>query len=243
MRLLVFALIALWAGAAQAAVIQIKPKLVAVFDAQFNDITPTAVALNENGQVLLQPSAEPYTLQVDFSFLISDLQPGQLGFGNAAFNVNLGGDLTQSSEAPGWNPEAGQTVDNNGPAPGGLKNKWADNGDYGVAGDLQGIIIGTDPPDFGPVGVDPRRVFGRDGDQYFGNVFFELPGTIGSIGSLEVEGDGGSVYDVNNKLVATGVTVTGGSINFQVAMPEPSSAILLCLGGVMLAVVGRRFRR
>lgn len=227
------------AGTSQAAVINVKPSLVTVFDAAFTDVTSTAVNRVEGTTVFLNPSAAPYTLQVDLSFTIGSLGATELGFGNAAFNVGLEGALTQSAAAPGWNPESGKTVDKNGGVPGGIVNKWADNGDYGQAGDLRGMVIGTDPPDFGPVGVDPRRVFGKNGDEYFGNVFLDIPGAGGSAGVIAIEGDGGSTYDAANKLVAAGTTVTGGSINFQV-VPEPSTLALLGLGSALLVFARKR---
>ncbi len=244
MRFAAFALIALCASSVQAAVINIKPSLITVFDAAFNDVTTTAIVGNDGNNVFLNPDAagQAYTLQVDLSFTIGDLRPTELGFGNAAFNVGLNGQLTQSAAAPGWNPESGKTVDKNGAAPGGIVNKWADNGDYGVAGDLRGMVIGTDPPDFGPVGVDPRRAFGKNGDEYFGTVFLDIQAVPGSVGVITIEGDGGSTYDANNKLVAAGTTVTGGALAIYFG-PEPSSGILLGLSGVLLVAFGRRFRR
>jgi hypothetical protein len=229
------------AGTSQAAVINVKPSLVTVFDAAFNDVTSTAIISNDNGNVLLAPSATPYTLQVDLSFTIGSLAATELGFGNAAFNVELGGALAQSAAAPGWNPESGKTVDKNGAAPGGTVNKWADNGDYGQAGDLRGMVIGTDPPDFGPVGVDPRRAFGKSGDEYFGNVFLDIPGTAGAAGTFAIQGDGGSTYDAANKLVAAGTTVTGGLLNISVQqVPEPSTLALLGLGSALLVFARKR---
>jgi hypothetical protein len=230
------------AGTSQAAVINIKPTAVTVFDAAFTDVTSTAVVKNEGGELILAPSATPYTIQVDLSFTVGDLAATELGFGNAAFNVELGGQVAQSSVAPGWNAEAGKTVDKNGAAPGGTVNKWADNGDYGVAGDLRGMVIGTDPPDFGPVGVDPRRAFGKNGDEYFGNVFLEIPGGDGgSAGTFGIAGDGGSTYDAANKLVAAGTTVTGGLLNISVqAVPEPSTLALLGLGSALLVFARKR---
>jgi hypothetical protein len=229
------------AGTSQAAVINVKPSLVTVFDANFNDITSTAVKSNADGHVVLFPSATPYTLQVDLAFNIEALGPTELGFGNAAFNVGLDGELTQSAAAPGWNPESGKTLDKNGALPGGTVNKWADNGDYGQAGDLRGMVIGTDPPDFGPVGVDPRRAFGKSGDEFFGNVFLDIPGTAGAAGSLAIEGDGGSTYDAANKLVAAGTTVAGGLLNIEVqAVPEPSTLALLGLGSALLVFARKR---
>ncbi len=237
MKWLAFVSIALWTGAAQAAVIHIKPTLAVVFDSQFNDVTETVVDINENGKARLRPSTAPYIMQVDFTFTISDLQEGQLGFGNAAFNIYLNGSVIQSPIAPGWNPDLSCC---NGPGP--MKPTWADNGDYGTPGDLKNMVVGIDPNYFEPVGNDPRREYGQHGAKFFGNLFLDIPGTRGTIGSLSIEGDGGSVYDANNKLVADGVTVTGGSIDFRV-VPEPRSAILLGLGGMLLAVVGRRFQR
>jgi hypothetical protein len=245
MKWIAFAAVACWAGSAQAAVIHIKPTLGAVYDSQFNDVTSTALIRNENGYVTLAHSMERYTLQVDFSFTISDLQAEQLGFGNAAFNILVQGMLNQPAGALDftWNPEAGKTIDSNGTIPGGLRDKWADNGDYGRPGDLYGIVVGTDPPDFGPINIDPRRVFGQNGDEYFGNVFFEFPANVTTFGELEIRGDGGNVYDASNNLVAAGVTVTGESIHFAAYGPEPSSAILLGLGGMLLAAAGRRWPR
>ncbi len=234
MKWIVFTLVAFSACSAQAAVIHIKPSLVTVFDSAFNDVTSTAVDFNANGKVRLRPSVEPYTMQVNFTFTIADLREGQLGFGNAAFNIDLARDLIQSTVVPGWQPDI-DLSENNGFPPGGFWNKWADNGDYGIAGDLHGIVVGTDPPDFGPIGVDPRREFGQHGDEFFGNVYVELSGTHGTVGSFSVEGDGGSYYNANNKLVDAGVTVTGGAIDFLVGVPEPSSFVLLGLGGVLLA--------
>ena len=242
MRSIAFLFVALCATATQAAVIHIKPSLVTVFDSAFNDVTSTAVDFHENGAVRLRPSAELYTMQIDFTFTISHLQPDELGFGNAAFHVILGGALNQATAAPGWNPDT-SIVSRTGLIPGGTRDKWADNGDYGIAGDLHDIVVGTDPPDFGPWGVDPRRVLGKYGDEYFGNVLFELSGIHGTVGSLSVEGDGGSYYNANNKLVDAGVTVTGGAIDFFVGVPEPPSAVLLGLGGVLLGVYGRHVRR
>jgi hypothetical protein len=239
MKSIAFLLVALSATAVQAALIHIKPSLVTVFDSQLNDVTSIVLDHNANGKARLRPSAELYTLRIDFSLTIRDLQPDQLGFGNAAFNVILGGALNQAAAAPGWNAST-EIVDHDGLTPGGLRDKWADNGDYGIAGDLRGIVVGTDPPDFGPVGVDLRRVLGKYGDEYFGNVLFDLSGTHGTMGSLSVEGDGGSVYNANNKLVDAGVTVTGGSIDFFVGVPEPSSVLLLGLGGLVLMALGRR---
>ncbi len=243
MRFAAIALIALCASSVQAAVINIKPSLVKVFDAAFNDITSTAIDGINGNSLFLNPDAAggTYTLQVDLSFTIGDLQPTELGFGNAAFNIGLDGQMTQSAAAPGWNPESGKTVDKNGAAPGGIVDKWADNGDYGVSGDLQGMVIGTDPPGFGPVDIDPRRAFGKNGDEYFGTVFLDFPGVAGSTGGIYIEGAGGSTYDANNKLVAAGTTVTGGALNFQL-IPEPSSAVLMGLSGILVVACGRRLR-
>jgi hypothetical protein len=237
MKWLAFAAIALWAGAAQAAVIHIKPTLVAIYDADANyaDVLESAVLANSAGRVTLRPSTATRIMQVDFSFTISDLQAGQLGFGNAAFNIDLTGALIQSPLAPGWNPDT-RSIDI---SPVGSFSLWADNGDYGISGDLQSIVVGTDPADFGPVGRDPRRVLGRNGDESIGNIFIELPGSAGAMGQLRIQGDGGSVYNANNKLVDAGVTVTGGSIDFLV-VPEPSSVVMLAMGCVMAGLYTSR---
>jgi hypothetical protein len=175
---------------------------------------------------------------------ITDLQPGQLGFGNAAFNINLFPQLTQSVDLPGWQPDT-VTRDKNGPSPGGIVPKWADNGDYGLSGeDLQGIIIGTAPKDHGPVGVDPRRTLGIapfhnepgttfDGE-YAASIYVVLPGTA-SGGSVEIEMIGGSTYDAQGNLSTDGVTSVGGRLDFQV-VPEPTTIGMLVVGA--MGIVG-----
>jgi hypothetical protein len=242
---IVFVATAMCVGSAQAAVIHIKPMLTAVYDQDFNDITMLAVVHYDNEWVRLAPvnsSVESYIVQVDFSLAISDLQAGQLGFGNARFNLGFDKELSPSPDFPGWRPEVDRVIDSNGPAPGGVRDKWAVNGDFGVSGDLRKIIVGNDPSDFGPVNVDPRRRFGQDRDEYFGTVFVEFPAIHSGIGRLLVKPTYGSVYNANYELVTENVTMKSSQLRFLGSMPEPPSGILLGLGGMLLAVVGRRWR-
>lgn len=117
----------------------------------------------------------PIAAQIDFFIEIADLQPGELGFGNTAFDVELRG-TSQNSLAPGWQPDV-TLIDLNGDLPLGLVSKWAENRDIGPSQtDLTSIYVGLFPRGFGPVGVDPRRTIGQAGPEYVGSVFVNWDG-------------------------------------------------------------------
>lgn len=254
-KLLLAGLIAAFglAGSAQAAVVNIKPKLVGVFNADFSPVDPAAIVSQDVSGVVLNPGSGKYLAQIDVVMTISDLQAGQGGFGNAAFNINLGGGLRQSADVPGWGADT-STVDSNGSLPQGVVPKWADNGDFGSSGtDLQGIIIGTAPKQFSTAtgaNTDPRKSLGvapfnntaanpHDDGEYAGSVFVEFDGVAGTAALFDLLADGGSVYDDAGNLTTDGTTGAGGSVSFSV-VPEPSALALLGLGSALLVFARKR---
>lgn len=250
------------AGTSQAAVVSVKPKLAAVLNADFTPADPSSY-VSDAGGVTLQPNGAKYVLQYDFLMTIGDLQAGQLGFGNAAVNINLVGG-TQSPDFPGWTADGFQ-VDSNGARPGGVVAKWAGNQDGGQdSSDLQNILIETAPKTFFtgvPPGTDnttdPRRTLGvapynntnsdplgnpitpHEDGEYAGTVFVEVAGIAGTQGSVAALATGGSVYNDLLELTTAGTTGAGGSASFAV-VPEPSTLALLGLGSALLVFARKR---
>lgn len=238
---------------AQAAVIRVFPKIAAILNADFTPVDPAAVAsLDPRVSAVLKPGADKYVVQIDVLMTIEDLQPGQVGFGNAAFNINWTPNLTINQDIPGW--VADYPSDHN-PFPGGSVPKWADNGDFGPSGtDMQSIIIGTAPRNFSNgtgANLDPRRTLGippyhngnfphTDGE-YAGSVYMDLPGGM-PLGRLEVVTTGGSVYDDDMNLTTAGVIQAGGAVEFVLA-PEPATLGLCAVSLASLLIVSRRARR
>lgn len=249
-RLLSVAL-ALWmASASSAAVIHIRPKLGAVFNPDSTLVEPTSVDVSDPFQgVRLPPRAEPYSVRIDFLMTIEELTDGQVGFGNVVFDIELDR-LAQNVDLPGWQLD-NSTVDINGPIPGGLVPKWADNGDFGIYGtDLRDLLIGTAPRSFGPPQWDTRRTLGlppyehgngyvvnqlgeyvqpNDGE-YAGSLLVDLPGKAGSEGSIRAVVIAGSTYNADLFLSTAGTT-GGPPAEFQLrVVPEPAAWELACAG-------------
>lgn len=237
----------------QAAVVRVFPKLAAVMNADFSPVDPSLVLSNDPYAPVLAPRAEKYLVQIDVLMTIEDLQPGQIGFGNTAFDAEWTSQLSNNQDAPGW-AVSPVTVDSNGPLPGGIVPKWADNCDCGAFGaDLKGIIIGTAPKSFSTAtgeNTDPRRTLGiapyhnvppepphTDGE-FAGMMMFDVDG-MNPTGSLTLVSLGASTYDADGNLSTDNNTGVGGTLTFGV--PEPSTALTLCVGAVAVLLCSRRF--
>jgi hypothetical protein len=235
---------ALWmASVSSAAVIHIRPKLGAVFNPDSTLVEPANVDVSDPFEgVRLPPRAEPYSVRIDFLMTIEELTDGQVGFGNALFDIELDR-LAQNADMPGWQPDY-TTIDLNGALPGGIVPKWHDNGDYGLdATDLHYLLIGTFPRIFGSPIYDSRRTLGlppfehgngyvvnqlgeyvqpNDGE-YAGSLLVDVPGKAGSEGSIQAVVIAGSTY--NADLVLSTVGTTGGPpAEFRIqVVPEPAA--------------------
>lgn len=247
MRILLLSfLVTLFAASdASAAVVRIWPKLVAVFGPDFQLVEGP-----------LFPSATPYIAQIDVLMTIDDLQQGQIGFGNAAFDLELRGNVSQSSLAPGWMPDT-STLDSG--SWGEFIVKWPDNGDFGQYGqDLRSIIIGISPRQFAddriPSGIDPRRSLGiapftnsmehshSDGE-YAGSLYVDfLADRPGALGIVELIPRGSSYYDTDGLLSTTNMSAHGDSAVLR-AVPEPASAVIATLALAVLALLSRPLGR
>jgi hypothetical protein len=236
-----------------AATISVFPKIVGIFNADFSPVDPAAIVLLDplRGAVL-NPNGGKYIMQIDVLMTITDLQAGQLGFGNAAFDINFLDGVRNNADVPGWGADS-STVDSNGMLPQGVVQKWADNGDFGPSGtDLQSIIIGTAPRSFSTAtgdNTDPRRSLGiapynnppsnaHEDGEYAGSIFIDYDATPAGLGGVEIVANGGSTYDAAGELSTFGTSVVGGKLYFPI--PEPSALALLGFGGALLVVVRKR---
>jgi len=137
-RLLVTVLLFLGSRSSSAAVIHVTPQVTGILNADFTPADPEDIVSLGPFHAVLRPRAEKYVLQFEVLMRIEELQPGQGGFGNAAFNIHLDPNLSANVELPGWMP--GTAVVDCGCGP--IVFPWADNGDYGPSGtDLQSIIL------------------------------------------------------------------------------------------------------
>jgi len=229
---------------AEAAVIHVTPKIGPVLNDDIPFIDPAMIVSQDDAGIVLRPKPGYYILQIDFLLNITDLQPGQVGFGNAAVNIDLFGGVRQWRELPWWIPDA-KKFDTNGAQIGGVVPKWAGNQDAGQdTTDLQNILIETAPRSFGPEGVDPRRTLAvppyhndlsyglgsnYDDGEYFGSILIEFDSLAGNTGGVSAYVTQGSTYDADLMLSAAGVT--GGaaqSVSFSI-VPEPMSVALVSI--------------
>lgn len=175
------------------------------------------------------PAGETRLYQVDFFIEISDLGPGQAGFGNMAFDVVLSNLTPSPAISPIWQPSI--ITDPNGPLPPGPIS-FADNGDFGTPDDLKSIVVGIDAGVTNP--SDARYTVGQLGPQQVGSLFLEWDGVTAA--TLTVIGKQFSINTTEGLLaVDNSGTFNTSNITF---VPEPATLSLLGLGAV--ALLGRR---
>lgn len=224
----------------RAAVVEVNPVSSWVLNPDFTPVAETDIL----GPGLLRPRDDAYLIQVDVSMRIYDLQPGQVGFSNTAFNVELGGNGAAYSDLNlgirAWTPADGPDLDCPGCNP---MNMWDMNDDYGIDNnDLQAVILSGITKSFGPVGRDPRRTLGQDEDgEYAGSFFISLPGAPGSTAYADMLTLwGASTYDAAGISSTANNTALGGRTMTYEVVPEPSTLGLAVTVFAFVAVLHRR---
>ncbi len=228
----------------RAAVVEVNPVASWVLNPDF---TPVAEA-DILGPGLLRPRDDAYLIQVDVSMRIYDLQPGQLGFSNTAFNVEFGGDGEAYSDLDlgikAWTSSDPTFCTNGFPSNCDGPSMWDMNDDYGInSNDLQSIILSGITKSFGPVGRDPRRTLGQDEDgEYAGSFFISLPGAPGSTAYADtLTLWGASTYDAEGMSSTANTIALGGRTMTYEVVPEPSTLALAVAVSAVAAVL--RWRR
>lgn len=236
-----------WAAATSvldAAVVRVFPRLGGVFNEDFTPVDPAMILATGPEHLQLASRSEKYVVRMDFLMTISDLQPPQqVGFGNAAFDIELSSQLAENVDQPGWILDD-STLDVNGGLPGGLREKWWGSCDCGGnPNDLVQIVIGTAPRDIDTL-LDPRATLGIapyhngpesihfDGE-FAGSVFVDVEG-LSPFGIVSVTNVAGSTFDSDRNLSVDNVSGLGGQ--FTIGVPEPPGALLLILGAICIAV-------
>jgi len=221
-----------------AATVTLTPRVSAILNMDF---TPTGSEFPGPGR--------DYLLQVDVYLRIDGLPDDAHGFSNTAFNSAIHGTgaslyVDEALGIPAWNPNNPQ-FDSNGPAPGGIVNKWDINSDDGAPNDLQGVILANITKGFGPPQYDPRRNLGEGPEgEHAGSFYVSLPCSL-PVASAAVEilaAFGASTYDANGVSTTVGNEAIGGTTERFFCAPEPSSWILLGLGSALPLIALRRRR-
>jgi hypothetical protein len=199
--------------------VTVQPVITSLTHLDQSVIDPQAITYQVGNRLAVAPGTAPLQINLDYNLSITGLSGvgSEIGFGNVAFDLNTD-NLTTPAEAPGWSPNVA-TVDTNGDLPEGEAFLWSDNGDYGLSGtDLQSIVVGLAPGEFGEVGVDPRRTVGQLSPALLGSMTFEWTPSAESNSGVSVVVDEFSTYGADGRLrVRPGGVKTGGWLEFFVS--------------------------
>jgi len=231
-------------ASAHATIFNLVPQVTSAFDLNGNPV-PLPNYQTQVGQPLLY--------QVNFTFTIADLNPGDTGFEGVQFDVNLTSGLKDQS---GWIPDASSFV---GPHSSSVP-LWQINEDVGPDNsDLQSIVAVLGKPPYNRGSSDPRGTLGQTSPASLGSILVEWDGNTAeelSIGT-QYEGPGTVQYatynsqtdliNVPNPYVADGNVIDFGasaaSPVLAVNTPEPASLGILMVGTLALLRSRRRMHR
>lgn len=235
-----FSLVSVAAGSSFAATMTFTPTITAVLNPDFTPVDPAPV-----GNHLEPRPGDYYLLQVDVQLSISGQAPGT-GFFKSAFDVDVAGDGEAYVDLPlgvlGWVPDNIQ-FDSNGPAPGGLAERWVVNADLGVdPHDLMEITLEGMARGFGLEAFDIRRTLGQDGNGHTGLFYIKLPGELGSSASATLLTPYPAVfYDTDGNTSSDGHVALGGATSTYTVVPEPATwASLVIAASALIAIRKRR---
>lgn len=178
-------------AASNAATITVNQVVAGAFDLGFNPIPVPDLNLYTAGV--------PLILQVDYTVSVTNLQPGERGFGNVGFNIAAGPGVVEAG-AGGWAPNIA-TTDSNGAIPGGTVPLFSTNADAGPSpSDLQGIFATIAGGISNPNASDQRVKIGQaGGPDLLGTVFFAWDGVTTT--SVSVVGAAASGYTLSGQFV------------------------------------------
>jgi hypothetical protein len=222
-------------AAAHATTFNLVPQVTAAFDLNGNPV-PLPNYQTQVGQPLLY--------QVNFTFTIGDLSPGDSGFEGVQFDVNLTSGLKDQS---GWTPDSSSFV---GPHSSSVP-LWQINEDAGPDNsDLRSIVAVLGTPPYNKGSSDPRGTLGQTAPASLGSILVEWDGNTAeelSIGT-QYEGPGTVQYatynsqtnliNLPNPYVADNYVIDFGTSSASPAIavdtPEPASLGILMLGTLAL---------
>jgi hypothetical protein len=156
---------------------------------------------------------------VDLMMTIDDVaRPDAAGFGNVQFDVPVFGELREGfgDFSLGWMASEA-TANHDGDPETPDVQVFADNFDSWIDRDLADIVAGLAPRNFGPTGIDPRRLLGQNEPFQLGSIFVTIDSDmVGASGNVEALVKAFSTYDDNLDLGRNDGDMAGGLITISV---------------------------
>lgn len=213
------------AGEAHAATFTLTPVVADSYTTAFIPIPGPADTTTLDGAARV--------IQVDFHIGTNNLQPGERGFANVGFNIQLDG-LVEAG-AGGWNPSHEWVDFPPGVIIPGIIPLYATNLDAGPSSqDLQGILASIAGGISNPQPYDTRTRIGQPGGpSYLGSVY--LLWSAGAPAKLTIPPPMFAPNLTEGKFGRSQIEA-GATLIFGV--PEPTTCLLACVAVVSLCVCG-----